>query len=200
VFRDRRIAAIGPASRVAVPASAVRVDGTGKFLIPGLIDSHVHLQYDENDNHALLRAFVANGITTVFSLGGNPGHLRLRDAVARGEVLGPAIMTSGPPLGDRVGGATTTTPDEIAAAVVDARRAGYDFVKMTGDLSRETYNRLVSAARQEHIRLIAHAPRNLGATAMFEERQQAVAHVEEYIYAWFFYRRPQQHPIPDVDA
>jgi hypothetical protein len=200
VFRDRRIAAIGPASRVAVPASAVRVDGTGKFLIPGLIDSHVHLQYDEDDNRALLRAFTANGITTIWNLAGNPGHLRLRDAVARGEVVGPAIMTSGQPLGDPVGGATTTTPDEIAAAVAAQRRAGYDFVKMSGDLSRETYARLISAARQERIPLIGHAPRNLGVTPMIAERQPAVAHVEEYIYAWFFYRRRQQHPIPDLDA
>jgi hypothetical protein len=200
VFRDRRIVAIGPASRVAVPSSAVRVDGTGKFLIPGLIDSHVHLQYDEADNRALLRAFTANGITTIMSLAGNPGHLRLRDAVARGEVVGPAIMTSGPPLGDPVGGATTTTPDEIAAAVVETRRAGYDFVKMSGDLSRETYARLIAAARQERIPLIGHAPRNLGVMPMIEERQAAVAHVEEYIYAWFFYRRPQRHPIPDLDA
>src|SRR5215207_8124290 len=55
VVRDGRIAQIGPANKVKVPASAVRIDGRGKYLMPGLTDAHVHLRnYDEADMDALL--------------------------------------------------------------------------------------------------------------------------------------------------
>jgi hypothetical protein len=58
----------------------------------------------------------------------------------------------------------------------------------------------MSTARQEGIRVVGHAPRNLGVTTMLEERQSAVAHVEEYLYAALFYHRPQHHPLPGADA
>ena len=55
-------------------------------------------------------------------------------------------------------------------------------------------------ARREGIPVIGHAPRNLGVAAMLRERQPAVAHVEEYLYAALFCRRPKRHPLPQADA
>jgi hypothetical protein len=75
-----------------------------------------------------------------------------------------------------------TTPDEVERAVVEQRRAGYDFIKLHGNLSREAYARLNAVARREGIRVVGHAPRNLGPRVMFEERQYAVVHAEEFIY------------------
>jgi cytosine/adenosine deaminase-related metal-dependent hydrolase len=70
VVRDGRIAALGPAAEVAVPADATRIDGRGRFLMPGLADMHVHA-WDVND----LYLFVANGVTTVRNMFGAPLHL-----------------------------------------------------------------------------------------------------------------------------
>jgi hypothetical protein len=172
------ITRVGPAARVAVPAGATVVDGRGKYLMPGLTDVHVHLVGDRATQLAVLRLFVAHGVTTVVNLRGTPEHLALRAEIARGALLAPTLHTAGPYVNEPF----VTTPDEVERAVVAQQRAGYDFVKMHGDLSREAYARLMAVARREGIRVVGHSPRNLGYEAMFAERQYAVAHAEEFIY------------------
>jgi imidazolonepropionase-like amidohydrolase len=187
IVRDGFISEIGAASDVNVPPSALRIDGRGKYLLPGLADMHVHfLSYDEQNNRRLLLMFVANGVTTVLNLHGTRHHLDLRSRVNRGELLGPAVFTSGPFISDAP--QHTPTPDEVEEAVEDQKRSGYDILKIHGDFSREAYRRLFEAARREGIRVIGHAPRNLGSEAMIEERQDAVAHAEEYLYSYFFFK------------
>jgi hypothetical protein len=75
---------------------------------------------------------------------------------------------------------------------------GYDFVKLHGDLSREAYARLNAVTRREGIRVIGHAPRNLGLEVMFEERQYALAHAEEFLYDR--YNRSTDSSLPHVEA
>jgi hypothetical protein len=106
--------------------------------------------------------------------------------VAKGELLGPAIYTSGPFISDAPH--HTPTADEVEDEVGEQKHAGYDIIKIHGDFSREAYRRLFTVARREGIRVIGHAPRNLGTEAMLEERQEAVAHSEEYLYAYFFFK------------
>jgi hypothetical protein len=107
-----------------------------------------------------------------------PQILALKAAVAAGRVFGPTLRTSGPYVNEPF----VTTPDEVERAAVDQHRAGYDFVKLHGDLSRAAYARLNAVARREGIRIVGNAPRNLGLAAMFEERQYALAHAEEFLY------------------
>jgi imidazolonepropionase-like amidohydrolase len=142
-----------------------------------------------------LRLFVANGVTTVLNLYGTPYHLELRERVRRGQTFGPTIYTSGPFISDAP--VHSPTPEEVEEAVAEQKRAGYDFVKIHGDFSREAYRRLFAVARREGMRVIGHAPRNLGTEPMFEERQDAVAHAEEYLYAYFYLRRNKA--IEDAD-
>jgi imidazolonepropionase-like amidohydrolase len=170
---------MGPPRGIAISAGSETIDGTGKYLMPGLVDLHVHLASNlEDEQRAILKLFVANGVTTILNLRGTPQMLELKAAVAAGRVFGPTIYTSGPYVNEPF----VTTPDEVERAVVEQRRADYDFIKLHGDLSREAYARLNAVARREGIRVVGHAPRNLGLDAMFEERQYAVAHAEEFIY------------------
>jgi hypothetical protein len=170
---------MGAAGNVKVPPDVLTLDGTGRFLIPGLIDTHVHLSSNtEEQQRTLLTMFVLNGVTTVVNLRGTPQILELRSAVATGALFGPTIFTSGPYVNEP----HVTTPDEVERAVVEQRRAGYDFVKLHGSLSRDAYARLNAVARREGMRVVGHAPRNLGLDALFEERQYALAHAEEFIY------------------
>jgi len=188
VVRDGRIAEIGPADRVRVPDGAQRIDGAGKFLLPGLTDAHFHLQASDGTDRQLLQILVANGVTSILNLYGTRSILDLREHVARGEVLGPAIYTSGPYISD----APRWQPqaEEVERLVVEQKRAGYDLIKTHGDFSREAFRRLFTVARREKIKVIGHAPRNLGVEPMFEERMDAVAHGEEFIYAYFFFNAP----------
>lgn len=178
VVEGGRISRIGPAARVSVPAGATVVDGRGKYLLPGLADLHVHLVGTREEQSAILKMFAVNGVTTILNLRGALEHLTLRADIAAGRVLGPMLYTAGPYVNQPY----VNTPDEVERAVVEQKRTGYDFVKMHGDLSREAYARLNTVGRREGIRIVGHAPRTLGLDAMFEEKQYAVVHAEEFIY------------------
>jgi imidazolonepropionase-like amidohydrolase len=173
------ITRLGPAASIAIPRGALTIDGTGKYLMPGLVDVHVHLASNpENEQRQILKLFLVNGVTTVVNLRGIPEILALRKAVSAGRITGPRIYTAGPYVNEPF----VTTPDEVERAVVEQKRAGYDFIKLHGSLSRAAYARLNAVARRVGIRVVGHAPRNLGVEAMFEERQYMVAHAEEFLY------------------
>lgn len=198
IVRNGLITALGPADRVKAPADALRIDGQGKYLMPGLADMHVHLEvFNEQVNLAMLPLFVANGITTVLNLFGTPGHLQLRQRVKRGEILGPTIYTSGAFISNSP--APPPSPEEVERAIIAQKRSGYDLIKIHGDFSREAYHRVFEVARREGMQVIGHLPRNLGIEAAFEEKQDAIAHAEEYLYAYFFYK-PLTSPADGTQA
>src|SRR5687767_14513690 len=94
-----RILAIGPTDRVKVAAGGLRVDGRGKFLIPGLAEMHAHIpggQASDSTVERTLFLYVAGGLTTIRGMLGHPRHLELRGRAARGELISPTIYTSGP--------------------------------------------------------------------------------------------------------
>ena len=187
VIRDGRIAQIGPVDRIDVPPDARRIPGAGKDLIPGLVDAHFHLQSNGED-HRLLQMLVANGVTSILNLYGTPAILDLGRRVENGDVMGPAIYTSGPYISDAPG--WQPDADEVERLVVEQKRAGYHLIKTHGDFSREAFRRLFEVTRREGLKVIGHAPRNLGVEPMFEEHMDAVAHSEEFIYAYFFFGAP----------
>lgn len=172
------ISAVGPSSRVPIPDHATRIDARGKFLMPGLVDLHVHQLWPREIQLALLKMYVVNGVTTILNLRGMPEHLVYRREIADRRVLGPTLYTAGPYVNEPF----VVTADSVEREVVAQKRAGYDFIKLHGDLSRDAYARLNSVARREGIRVIGHAPRNLGIDALFDERQYALAHAEEFLY------------------
>ena len=197
LIRQGHIVAIGPPSDVDLPRDAERISGAGKYLMPGLVDAHFHLQENDTDDRRLLQLLVANGVTSILNLYGTPSILDLRGRVARGEALGPTIYTSGPYISD----APQHTPDadEVERLVVEQKRAGYDLIKTHGDFSRDAFHRLFAVARREHMKVIGHAPRNLGVEPMFAERMDAVAHSEEFLYAYFLFGAPDlSQADPDV--
>jgi len=97
-----RISAVGPASSVAIPSGAEVLDGTGKFLIPGLADMHLHLTgagEPTGSREFFLPLLVANGVTTVRDMGGRVDLLKeLRSEIRAGRRLGPQIFFTGPYL------------------------------------------------------------------------------------------------------
>ena len=178
LIRDGIIRQVGPSSRVRIPAGATRIDAGGKYLMPGLADMHVHMAGPREIQLELLKMYVVAGVTTILNMRGTPEHLALRADIRSGRVFGPTMYT----VGRFVNAPFFTTPDSVEQEVVAQKRAGYDFVKMHGELSREAYARLNAVGRREGIRIIGHAPRTLGIDAVFAERQYALAHAEEFLY------------------
>jgi imidazolonepropionase-like amidohydrolase len=177
VIQGRTIAQLA-APNTARVAGATEIDGRGKYLIPGLIDSHVHIK--EADS---LFLFVVNGVTTVQNMAGQPFHLRLRAETNAATLLGPRIITTGATTA-QVG---AETPAEVERLVAEQLAAGYDAIKMygsggPGSMTPETYHRLIQAAHARGLRVVGHAPRNLAFQVVLDERQNSIDHMEEIVY------------------
>jgi imidazolonepropionase-like amidohydrolase len=191
LVRDGRIVVMGDAASVEVPDDALRVDGRGRWLMPGLADMHTHLFSDGSWPDSLaadeLAVMVANGVTTARLMIGTPEHLALRERVAAGEVLGPTLHLASPQLsgkahGDPFHGRVVTTPDEARAAVLELADAGYDFVKLTYFISRPVYDAAVAAAAEAGIPVVGHVDREVGLARALEAGQQ-IEHLDGYVEA-----------------
>ena len=152
IVRDGRIAEVGPGRGVRVPADVRRIDGTGKFLIPGLADMHTHLYSDGETPDSVapyeLGVMVANGVTTTRLMIGTAQHLALRRDVALGRVLGPKLWVASPQFAgkEEENGVVVATPEQARAAVRRVVDAGYDFVKLTTDITPEVYDAVTEEA------------------------------------------------------
>lgn len=177
-----KITAIGPADELEPPAGALVVDGRGKYLLPGLHDMHVHLYEEDLEDHLTL--YLANGVTTVQSMHGSPWHLKVRERLRKGELLGPRLFTTGPTTAT----GRVNSPEKAGTFVAEQKAAGYDAIKMYGDgsdtMTRETYARLISAAHAAGLRVVGHAPRNHPFSVVLEEGQDSIDHMEEIVYTY----------------
>ncbi|MCI0491191.1 MAG: amidohydrolase family protein [Blastocatellia bacterium] len=191
VVRDGRIAEIGDAAKVKAPAGALVIDGRGKYLIPGLIDMHTHLFSDDEFPDALaadeLAIMVANGVTTIRLMIGTPEHLVLREKVASGALFGPTLYVASPQLAGRsygriFNGYVVTTPDEAREAVKKSKAAGYDFIKMTTNITRPVYDAAIETAREVGIRVVGHVDLQVGLHRALEVKQQ-IEHLDSYMEA-----------------
>ncbi len=180
IVRDRRIAAIGPAAAIAVPADATRIEGRDRYLMPGLAEMHAHVppspeatQWTED----VLFLYAANGITFARGMLGAPHHLELRDNLARGEVLGPRLYTSGPSLN----GNSVASPEDGRRMVAEQKAAGYDFLKIHPGLDRARYDAIAEAARAQSMPFAGHVPETVGIARALEAGQATVDHLDGYM-------------------
>ena len=102
IIRGKHIASVGPRETVKVPRGATEIDGKGLFLIPGLWDMHVHLEFGDwfpGAKEITLPMFIANGVTGVRDMGSELETVQgWRKEIEAGKLTGPRIYTSGPML------------------------------------------------------------------------------------------------------
>lgn len=201
---DGRVTTMGDAKRIKPPAGAQIVDGTGRFLIPGLMDMHVHLFSDDEFPDALaedeFKVMIAYGVTTIRFMIGTPEQLVLREKSAKGEILAPTIFAASPHLTGRKqpNGIVVTTEAEARAAVAQSKREGYDFIKVTTFLAPEVYEAIVDEAKKQNIRVVGHADsRSVGLQRALNSRQQ-IEHLDSYLEALLPETAPVKGSVSDL--
>lgn len=186
VVEGRRITAVGPTTSTRVPDGVTRIDGRGKFLLPGLTEMHAHFlgpqgiqSYGEPVADRFLYLNVAAGVTTVRGMIGGPRDLQMREEVARGLRVGPRIFTAGPSVNG------SSVPDAAAAwrTVTEQRAAGYDLLKIHPGVPRAAFDEVVRAAKAEGIPFAGHIPADVGLLPALEARILTVEHLDGFVEA-----------------
>ncbi|MGI9223942.1 MAG: amidohydrolase family protein [Woeseiaceae bacterium] len=172
VFVGDEITAVN--SSAAAPAAARTIDGTGKFLIPGLWDFHVHLTYDDNFTDSMPALFLSYGVTSVRDTGGLMHKmLPVVEKMRREDAVAPRVFFSGPLLDgnfvvydgvSRPGiGIRNATPDAARAAITDLHEQGVDFIKIYEMVSPAVFDAMVETANELNLPIDSHVPLSMRA-------------------------------------
>ncbi len=166
-------------SKPDVDLTAV-IDGTNKYLIPGLAEMHAHIpspDWGRKDMEETLFLYLSNGITTIRGMLGHPEHLVLRERAASNEVLSPRIYTASPSMN----GNTVPTPMEAEKKVREYQNAGYDFLKIHPGIKREVFDKMIETANEVGIPFAGHVPVDVGIRHALESNYMSVDHIDGFI-------------------
>jgi imidazolonepropionase-like amidohydrolase len=182
VLRGGRIEAVGDARTVRPPSGARVIDATGKFVIPGMWDMHVHV--DMTGARPLLGLFIASGVTGVRDMNGTLPTLRAlqRDIVA-GKLAGPRMVVSGPYISGRrvpLPHLLVSNAAEATRAVDSLARLGVDFVKVHNRLTPEVMAAVARAAATHRLPFAGHV--SLPTTPL--EAARLGLRSQEHLYAF----------------
>lgn len=193
-IRGHTIRAVLPIESVP-DQGAERIDGTGKFLIPGLWDMHVHIA-----DAGYLDLFIANGVLGVRDMGGGleaAGNgcesLRLerlkefRREVESGLRVGPEMVLSGPAISG-TGWPTSLpagAPAEAVASVNRLSRMGVDFIKVYERIPLDAYLSMAAEARALDIPFAGHVPESVELLRAIREGQRSIEHLRDPILMCF---------------
>jgi len=186
LIEGHRIAAMGAAGAIAVPKTARSVDGSGKFLIPGLWDMHVHIAgLSANpawSGQVLLPLLLANGITGVRDMGGDlEALLAWQRETEAGTLWGPHIVASGPFLVADGKRDTEQYPvasaQEARAAVDELKKRGANFIKIISLPSREAFFAVADECKKQNIAFAGHLLLEVSAAEASEAGMRSIEHL-----------------------
>ena len=183
IIEDGKIINLG--KNLLLGSTVTIIDGTNKYLIPGLIDSHVHLKESKND----LFLYLVNGVTSVREMAGRPIALEWKKTIQKNGI-GPRMFVASPVIFSSESGLTGyyytwtrqsinySTKDEAEKEIKHIKEQGYDAVKMYGFVNPEMFKTTIEIAKKYNIPVIGHIPL-VNLETFYQSGQKEVAHVEE---------------------
>jgi len=164
--------------------SGKTIDGTGKYLIPGLVDSHVHLKESKND----LLLYVVNGVTYVREMAGRPMALEWKKALQT-KGIGPRMFVTSPSIYSESGltgyyyewtrkAINYSNEKDARKAIKKIKDDGYDAIKMYGMVNPEMFETTMAVAKEYDIPVIGHIP-YVNLETFYPSGQIEIAHIEE---------------------
>ncbi len=200
VISRHRISEVRDSNGVKAPTGSKVVDGTGKYLIPGLWDMHVHaFTFSEGSTGSVttmppemyFRLAIANGVTGFREMGGpeTPDDLAsLRHGGSSGSALVPKLFAAGPVLdGPKPTwpqhSVSVKTEQEGREAVRKIKSGGFDFVKVYNGVPREAYSGIAQEAREQGISFVGHVPLSISALQASTAGQKSIEHFSRVLTA-----------------
>jgi imidazolonepropionase-like amidohydrolase len=190
IFPNRTVIVTGKTitaiTQAAPPGPSATLNGTGKFLIPGLWDMHAHIQGNEK---AWLPLYIANGVTGIRDMGADLDFiLDIREATASGRTLGPRIVAAGPILDDAPGDwpfrMRVRNADEGRAAVQLLKRRGVDLIKVHNYTPRDVFFAIVDEARRQNLPVAGHVPLRVTIQEGIDAGMVSIEHMSEDGRVW----------------
>lgn len=178
LIRGGRIEWVGPVGARTLPPDATVIEGGGRFLMPALIDMHVHLRAAE------LELYLANGIATVRNMWGFPEVARWADEIASGTRTGPTIFSASqgldgtPPQWPLT--VLVTQPESARAAVQGQRDAGWSWLKVYTRLTPAAFDSVMAAARDLGMIPIGHVPLAVDIRTALAAGMNSIEHLTGY--------------------
>ena len=174
IIGNGKILKIEPASQKTTNKIDIRIEATGKYLIPGLVETHYHLQNNIENEFKLL---IANGITSARNMAEYPGqdHIKIREDSKKKRILSPHYYTTGPYLKRK----DLSTIDAVEKVINQHKEKAYDYLKIADNLPKNIYLKLLELAQKENIEIVGHGQRRL--PLEFSLRMKSIAHVEEFM-------------------
>lgn len=180
VVSDGVITTIGPVDDVPIPRDSVVIDGTDRFLMPGLAEMHAHVPSANSQNiDRYFSLYVANGVTLIRGMLGQGSHLALREQLADGVVFGPRLVTSGPSLNGR----TVNGAAQARQLVRNQQHSGYDFIKVHPGLTSEEFDAIGTTAMEVGIPFAGHVPVAAGIDRALQLNIATIDHLDGYFAA-----------------
>ena len=206
LIQDGKISEVGKADQIKMGPDVERIDATGKFTMPGIIDSHVHVTPNQDvpddvrinlrvgfNSISLLRQSLGAGVTTVVSIGGGPPSVELTNAINEGYVDRCANQITAGVVnasGGHVRGRHADGPWEIRKAVRELASAGCTMIKTAAtagfqwehervhwpDYTEEELTALVDEARMRDMPVAAHAHGHEGLKYAVNARVHMIHH------------------------
>jgi len=174
---DNRISKISKTKKTKVADGVQIIDGSDKFIIPGLWEMYAHLGYSK-DSWDL---FIANGVTSLRVNLGFPDFHEWRKEISAGELIGPRMiiasrLADGPTPGRRYSPANIHNEEEGRKFVRDEKKVGADFIKIGTYLPRDAYFAIVDEAEKQGIPVSGHVPLSVSAIEVSDTGQKSIDH------------------------
>lgn len=180
LIENGQISVIGPVDKTPLPEDIAIIDGTDRYLIPGLAEMHAHVPDTASPElDRVMTLFAANGVTTIRGMLGRPSHLKLREDLLRGDQFGPRLVTSGPSFN----GNSVRSAADGRRKVREQFDAGYDFIKIHPGLSADEFAAIAETANELNMPFAGHVPAAVGVGNALAAGIATIDHLDGYLAA-----------------
>lgn len=181
VVVDDRITYVGtPAGAPTSGKTDNIIDGTGKYLMPGLAEMHGHLpstNWSRERQERILFLYLAGGVTTVRGMLGDPIQFELRKQIASGEMAGPTLYLAAPSMN----GNSVSSPADGRDKIRRYAAQGWDLQKIHPGLTRAEYDAIADEANKLNFPFGGHVPADVGLERAAETGQISMDHMDGYL-------------------